>query len=47
MTGRRMRAAIALAAVAFLLCAAGCGRKAPPEPRSTSGPAAQYHDGTR
>ena len=38
MTGRRLRAAAlaALAAAAFLFPAAGCGRKAKPEPRTAS-----------
>jgi predicted small lipoprotein YifL len=47
MRGRGIRAAAALAAVALLLWSAGCGRKAPPEPRSASRPPAAYFDGTR
>ncbi len=47
MRGRRVRAAAALAAVALLLWATGCGRKARPEPRSASLQAMTQYDGTR
>ncbi len=49
MKGRALRAAVLaalLAAAALVFSAAGCGRKAKPEPRSASpvsGKAPQYH----
>jgi predicted small lipoprotein YifL len=47
MQKRGVLAAAVLAAVALLLWSAGCGRKAPPEPRSARIAAAYDHGGKR